>query len=89
MDAVNRLWEHLEFTPEDWEALPQVTAVSSLSLRRQATRRWSATGVAELVKHLDGLQDLHYKPWREWEAIDILDVDHGTLTSPTVTSRCS
>jgi hypothetical protein len=89
VDSVNRLWEHMEFGPEDWQELPVVTAVTSLSLRRQTTRRWSATGVAELVKHLHGLQDLHYEPWREWEAIDILDVDHGTLTSPTVTSRCS
>jgi hypothetical protein len=89
MDAVNRLWEHMEFTPEDWEELPQVTAVSSLSLRRQATRRWSATGVAELVKHLDGLENLHYEPWREWDAKDILEVDFSTLTSPTATPDCS
>ena len=65
--AIHRLFEDLEFKHDLLELLPQVTAVTSLSLRRQTTRRWGPSGVRRLVEHLVGLRELHYKPWREWE----------------------
>ncbi|KAK4034122.1 hypothetical protein C8A01DRAFT_19028, partial [Parachaetomium inaequale] len=65
--AFNRLFMDIALSPEFWRTLPQVTAVTGLCLRRQTTRRWNTGAVRELVKHLSGLQELHYEPWREWD----------------------
>jgi hypothetical protein len=63
-DAFFRVFEDIEFSAELWQELPQVTAVTTLYLRRQTTRRWAPQGVRELAERLVGLQELYHEPWR-------------------------
>lgn len=44
-EAIFRLFGDIELLPEHWQALPQVTAVTKLYLRRQTTRRWQPSGI--------------------------------------------
>ncbi|AEO67431.1 uncharacterized protein THITE_2050923 [Thermothielavioides terrestris NRRL 8126] len=58
---------------EWWRQLPLVPAVTSVLLRQQTRRRWNPQALAQLFSRFPRLQEIHYEPWREWDATqDIL-----------------
>jgi hypothetical protein len=80
--ALNRLFMDITLSFAFWRRLPQVTAVTALCLRRQTTRQWNPGAVRELVKHLSGLQEFHYEPWRKLNIGRSIVTETSTLTPP-------
>jgi hypothetical protein len=52
-----------------WDQLPSVPAVTSLLLRQQNRRRWKPDSLAHMFARFPRLQEVHYEPWREWDAL--------------------
>lgn len=74
--SVDRLFvEMIEFEEDFWRGLPNVTAVTSLLLRRQTRRRWTPKNIYKLLGRLPNLQELHYEPWRNWSLLNQQNFD--------------
>jgi hypothetical protein len=66
-DATVRAFQNIAFQNDFWGALPDLSAVTALSLRRQATQQWAPSSVLKIIGKLSGVRELHYELWREWE----------------------
>jgi hypothetical protein len=69
-NSIYRLFEDIEMDDNYWDNMPEVTAVTSLLLRRQTRRRWEPWSLARLIQLLPRLDEIHYEPWREWSRIE-------------------
>lgn len=76
-EALYRLFEDIELDSEFWQEVPEVTAVTSLVLRRQTRYRWEPGTLGKLLDHLPNLQELNYEPWREWGVLDQRTTDNS------------
>ncbi|KAI0010556.1 hypothetical protein F4779DRAFT_627122 [Xylariaceae sp. FL0662B] len=62
-----------------WQQLPAMPAVTGVLLRQQNRRRWKPRALAQMFARLPRLQEIHYEPWREWEAFDKKQTDNSYL----------
>ena len=75
--CISRLFEVIETAPDFWLGLPEVTAVTSLLLRRQTRRRWDPEDPEALLAPLPRLQEIYYEPWRECTRMEQLSLDES------------
>lgn len=60
-----------------WLSLPLVPAVTAVILRQQTRRRWKPKALSRLLSQFPRLREIHYEPWREWDALKQRATDNG------------